>query len=95
VVAVALVTCLILEAFLQLLNVSNPTISAPIGPRIMETQTMSIGSAFDDLLGLQTTGPIASSEQGVELTMAAKMAISQPTSTKSNRKMCDESRTQS
>lgn len=76
-----------LGGFSSVADVSSPTISIPTGPRMMETHTTSISSAFDDLLGLQTPGPIASSERCVELNMAANTAISQPGSTKSNRKI--------
>jgi hypothetical protein len=69
-------------------NISAPA-SAPAGSRIMETQTVSISSAFDDLLGLQTPGPVASSVLGVESTTAelSNMAMSQTSPTKSSRKM--------
>ena len=78
-----------LGGFSSVADVSNPAVSAPAGPRIMETQTMPISLAFNDLLGLEAPAPVAVPAPVVAstTTQLAYMSLSPPNPKKSGKKM--------
>lgn len=76
-----------LGGFSAVADVSNTAVSVPVGLTAMGTQSTSISSAFDDLLGLHT--PILDSSASVPQITAqfANTLISQPTSGRGGKKM--------